>query len=171
MTPVLSLPSFTGNRNNIDIFLYNWRALYQYDFLVNRPRNRATCCTAVNDVYLPIWCSHCDNPIGITSRCLAPLGLAYNPELLCCVGTLIDQCDRQTNIDGQVDRQTNKQDRLIATALYLFSHNKNVHKLLIGYQTDDCSWVARPASSVLVTGVTRYTRSLASLPTSCRTAV
>jgi len=27
MTPVLSLPSFTGNRNNIDIFLYNWRAL------------------------------------------------------------------------------------------------------------------------------------------------
>ena len=25
--PVLSLPSFTGNRNNIDIFLYNWRAL------------------------------------------------------------------------------------------------------------------------------------------------
>jgi len=28
MTPVLSLPSFTGNRNNIDIFLYNWRALW-----------------------------------------------------------------------------------------------------------------------------------------------
>jgi len=28
MTPVLSLPSFTGNRNNIEIFLYNWRALY-----------------------------------------------------------------------------------------------------------------------------------------------
>ena len=28
MTPVLSLPSFTGNRNNIDILLYNWRALY-----------------------------------------------------------------------------------------------------------------------------------------------
>ena len=27
LTPVLSLPSFTGNRNNIDIFLYNWRAL------------------------------------------------------------------------------------------------------------------------------------------------
>ena len=27
MPPVLSLPSFTGNRNNIDIFLYNWRAL------------------------------------------------------------------------------------------------------------------------------------------------
>jgi len=23
LTPVLSLPSFTGNRNNIDIFLYN----------------------------------------------------------------------------------------------------------------------------------------------------
>jgi len=28
MTPVLSLPSFTGDRNNIDIFLYNWRALF-----------------------------------------------------------------------------------------------------------------------------------------------
>jgi len=27
MTPVLSLPSFTGNRHNIDILLYNWRAL------------------------------------------------------------------------------------------------------------------------------------------------
>ena len=27
LTPVLSLLSFTGNRNNIDIFLYNWRAL------------------------------------------------------------------------------------------------------------------------------------------------
>jgi len=27
MTPELSLPSFTGNRNIIDIFLYNWRAL------------------------------------------------------------------------------------------------------------------------------------------------
>jgi len=25
---VLSLPSFTGNRNNIEIFLYNWCALY-----------------------------------------------------------------------------------------------------------------------------------------------
>ena len=31
MTPVLSLPSFTGNRNNIDIFLYNWRALLTAD--------------------------------------------------------------------------------------------------------------------------------------------
>ena len=30
MTPVLSLPSFTGNRNNIDIFLYNWRALFAF---------------------------------------------------------------------------------------------------------------------------------------------
>jgi len=27
MTPVLSWPSFTGNRNILDIFLYNWRAL------------------------------------------------------------------------------------------------------------------------------------------------
>jgi len=27
LTPVLSLPFFTGNRNNIEIFLYNWRAL------------------------------------------------------------------------------------------------------------------------------------------------
>jgi len=30
MTPVLSLPSFTGNRNNIDILLYNWRALWRW---------------------------------------------------------------------------------------------------------------------------------------------
>ena len=28
-----SLPSFTGNRNNIDIFLYNWRALCAGDVL------------------------------------------------------------------------------------------------------------------------------------------
>ena len=28
MMPVLSLPSLTGNRNNIDIFLYNRRALF-----------------------------------------------------------------------------------------------------------------------------------------------
>ena len=33
MTPVLSLPSFTGNRNNIDIFLYNWRALLLFPYL------------------------------------------------------------------------------------------------------------------------------------------
>ena len=28
MTPVLSLPSFTGNRNNIDILLYNCAPYY-----------------------------------------------------------------------------------------------------------------------------------------------
>ena len=44
MTPVLSLPSFTGNRNNTDIFLYNWRALYTPTFQTdcNRQTDRQT---------------------------------------------------------------------------------------------------------------------------------
>jgi len=44
MTPVLSLPSFTGNRNNIDICLYNWRALcVEWKLLVSsdKPRHYA----------------------------------------------------------------------------------------------------------------------------------
>ena len=34
LTPVLSLPSFTGNRNNIEIFLYNLRALFSLIVMV-----------------------------------------------------------------------------------------------------------------------------------------
>ena len=41
MMPVLSLQSFTGNRNNIDIFLYNLRALPPNEIPSYAPGNYA----------------------------------------------------------------------------------------------------------------------------------
>jgi len=45
MTPVLSLPSFTGNRNNIDIFLYNRRAPLEWSpSMPYKPHNGVEMC-------------------------------------------------------------------------------------------------------------------------------